>query len=63
MFRKTLRLMVLDEDTFGYDFIGETRVPLSTLNDNETKHINVCLERQLHVSVMCQGGGGGGQVG
>ncbi|KAI0221803.1 Double C2-like domain-containing protein beta [Lamellibrachia satsuma] len=50
MFRKTLRLMVLDEDTFSYDFLGETRVPLSTLTDNDIKHFNVCLERQLHLN-------------
>ena len=49
---------MLDEDTFSYDFLGETRVPLSTLGDNDIKYFHVCLERQLHVS----GGGGCGGV-
>ncbi|XP_064647761.1 rabphilin-3A-like isoform X2 [Lineus longissimus] len=45
--RKTLRLSVLDEDTFGYDFIGETRVPLKRLKPDQTKNFNVYLEKQL----------------
>ncbi|KAK3086805.1 hypothetical protein FSP39_023732 [Pinctada imbricata] len=47
MLRKTLRLAVLDEDAFGYDFIGETRVPLKRLKAHQTKHFNVFLEKQL----------------
>lgn len=46
MARKTLRLLVLDEDTFGHDFIGETRVLLKQLRPHQTKHFNVYLERQ-----------------
>ncbi|XP_061196421.1 rabphilin-3A-like isoform X1 [Saccostrea echinata] len=47
MIKKTLRLAVLDEDAFGFDFIGETRVPLKRLQPHETKHFNVCLEKQI----------------
>ncbi|XP_060067821.1 rabphilin-3A-like isoform X3 [Ylistrum balloti] len=47
MLKKTLRLAVLDEDAFGYDFIGETRVPLKRLRAGQTKHFNVYLEKQL----------------
>lgn len=45
--KKTLRLSVLDEDAFGFDFIGETRVPLKRLKPHQTKHFNVYLEKQL----------------
>ena len=44
------RLSVLDEDAFGFDFIGETRVPLKRLKPHQTKHFNVYLEKQLPVS-------------
>lgn len=47
MIKKTLRLAVLDEDAFGFDFIGETRVALKTLQPHQTKHFNVCLEKQI----------------
>ncbi|KAL4223051.1 Double C2-like domain-containing protein beta [Mactra antiquata] len=47
MLKKTLRLAVLDEDAFGFDFIGETRVPLNKLQENHRKQFNVCLEHQL----------------
>lgn len=45
--KKTLRLSVLDEDAFGYDFIGEYRVPLKRLKPNETKTFSVYLENPL----------------
>ena len=45
------RLAVLDEDAFGFDFIGETRVALKTLQPHQTKHFNVCLEKQIPVSI------------
>ncbi|XP_074640425.1 rabphilin-3A-like [Tubulanus polymorphus] len=45
--KKTLRLSVLDEDTFGYEFIGETRVPLKRLKNHQTKHFNIYLEKPL----------------
>ncbi|ELT93620.1 Rabphilin [Capitella teleta] len=44
--RKTLRLSILDEDTFGSDFIGETRVPLKLLKTEQTKNFSVYLERK-----------------
>ncbi|XP_053375706.1 rabphilin-3A-like isoform X2 [Mercenaria mercenaria] len=47
MAKKTLRLAVLDEDAFGFDFIGETRVPLYKLKNNQLKHFNVYLENQI----------------
>ena len=50
--RKTLRLTVLDEDVFGYDFIGETRVLLKTLKPHHTKSSNVYLEKRLPVSSL-----------
>uniref|UniRef100_A0A8C6TFK5 C2 domain-containing protein n=1 Tax=Neogobius melanostomus TaxID=47308 RepID=A0A8C6TFK5_9GOBI len=50
MLRKTLRLSVSDEDTFGHnEFIGETRVALKKLKFNQKKHFNVCLERVIPV--------------
>ncbi|GAV03979.1 hypothetical protein RvY_14332-2 [Ramazzottius varieornatus] len=45
--RKVLRLAVLDEDTFGHDFIGETRVQLKRLTPFEWKHFDVVLEKRL----------------
>ncbi|WAR01148.1 DOC2B-like protein [Mya arenaria] len=46
LLKKTLRLSVLDEDAFSYDFIGETRVELHRLKNNHTKHFSVYLENQ-----------------
>ena len=45
MAKRTLRLTVLDEDTIGYDFIGETRVPLSDINAEQTQNFNTVLEK------------------
>lgn len=45
--RKVLRLAVLDEDMFGHDFIGETRVPLKRLPPMELKHFDVLLEKRI----------------
>ena len=50
---KTLRLTVLDEDKFGFDFIGEYRLPLKTLMRNEVNHFNVALEEKQEVSFIC----------
>lgn len=47
--QKTLRLTVLDEDKFGFDFIGEYRLPLKTLIRNEINHFNVSLEEKQQV--------------
>ncbi|KAM9841626.1 rabphilin-3A [Aulostomus maculatus] len=50
MTRKTLRLSVSDEDTFGHnEFIGETRVALKKLKFDQKKNFNVCLERVIPV--------------
>lgn len=51
MRKKVLRVSVLDEDKFGYDFIGEVRVPLKTLKAHQTKNFNNYLEKQLRVRV------------
>ncbi|XP_059146253.1 double C2-like domain-containing protein beta isoform X4 [Physella acuta] len=45
--RKTLRLSVLDEDAFGFDFIGEFRVPLKRIKPHQTKNFSVYLEKQM----------------
>jgi hypothetical protein len=50
-------LAVLDEDAFGYDFIGETRVPLYKLKNNQLKNFSVYLENQIPVSYMYISGG------
>lgn len=49
---KTLRLTVLDEDKFGFDFIGEYRVPLKTIILNEINYFDVDLERKREVSEL-----------
>ncbi|KHJ49187.1 C2 domain protein [Trichuris suis] len=49
MKRKTLRLMVLDEDRIGSDFLGETRVPLKRVTPGKEKYFNVYLEKQMPV--------------
>ena len=46
---KTLRLTVLDEDKFGFDFIGEYRLPLKTLLRNELNEFYVALETKQEV--------------
>jgi hypothetical protein len=40
----------LDEDKFGFDFIGEYRLPLKTLIINEINHFNVALEEKAKVN-------------
>ena len=47
MSRKVLRLAVLDEDVFGHDFIGETRVILKYMPRMEWKHFDVVLEKRI----------------
>lgn len=48
---KYLRLTVLDEDKFSYDFIGEYRLPLSSLVLREVNHYDVQLETKQEVNV------------
>ena len=50
MYKKTMRIVVLDRDRIGSDFLGETRVALKKLNFNETKRYNLYLERAIPVS-------------
>ena len=47
--RKTLLITVLDEDRFGSDFLGETRVPLKKLTSGREKNFRLYLEKQLPV--------------
>lgn len=47
---KTLRLSVLDEDTFGFDFIGEHRFALKQLRVDEMRNVCVMLDHKLAVS-------------
>ena len=47
---KTLRLTVLDEDKFGFDFIGEFRLPLKTIILNEINYFDVPLEQKKQVN-------------
>ncbi|GMS89922.1 hypothetical protein PENTCL1PPCAC_12097, partial [Pristionchus entomophagus] len=47
--RKSLRITVLDRDRIGSDFLGETRVALKKLADNQTKKFNLYLEHAIPV--------------
>ncbi len=49
---KTLRLTVLDEDKFGFDFIGEFRLPLKTIILNEVNFFDVFLEQKKQVFLL-----------
>ena len=42
-------MTVLDEDKFGFDFIGEYRLPLNTLILNEVNEFDVELEAKQEV--------------
>lgn len=63
MTRKTLRLSVSDEDTFGHnEFIGETRVALKKLKFNQKKNFNICLERVIPAKKAAGGGSSRGMA-
>lgn len=47
--RKTIRLVVYDEDRVGQDFLGETRVPLRKLIAEPKRRFDVYLEKQAPV--------------
>uniref|UniRef100_A0A8R1DQY5 C2 domain-containing protein n=1 Tax=Caenorhabditis japonica TaxID=281687 RepID=A0A8R1DQY5_CAEJA len=47
--KKILRVTVLDRDRIGSDFLGETRIALKKLQDNEMKRFNLYLESALPV--------------
>ncbi|EJW71260.1 hypothetical protein WUBG_17829 [Wuchereria bancrofti] len=46
---KSLRLLVLDRDRIGSDFLGEVHVPLKNLKNEEEKFYNLCLEHAMLV--------------
>lgn len=45
-------MTVLDEDKIGFDFIGEYRIPLKTLIQNEVNNYNVFLEDKQEVKEL-----------
>jgi len=47
--KKSLRLTVLDEDRFGYDFLGETRVQLKRMTSGQERKFSVYLEKAMPV--------------
>ncbi|PAV75539.1 hypothetical protein WR25_21170 isoform B [Diploscapter pachys] len=47
--KKTLRITVLDRDRIGSDFLGETRIALRKLPNNNTKKFNLYLEHAIPV--------------
>ncbi|XP_047097762.1 rabphilin-3A [Schistocerca piceifrons] len=47
--RKILHIVILDDDKYGNDFIGEAHIPLSCLKMQQMKHFNVPLEKQFLV--------------
>ncbi|KAJ9582353.1 hypothetical protein L9F63_003313 [Diploptera punctata] len=47
--RKMLHILILDDDKYGNDFIGEARIPLIHLKPQEPKHLNVYLEKHYPV--------------
>uniref|UniRef100_A0A1I7VU70 Rabphilin-1 n=1 Tax=Loa loa TaxID=7209 RepID=A0A1I7VU70_LOALO len=44
--KKSLRLLVLDRDRIGSDFLGEVRVPLKNLKNEEETFYSLCLEHE-----------------
>ncbi len=60
---KILRLTVLDEDKFGYDFIGEYRLALNSLNLREVNRFDVKLERKQEVSCVQENYVGSNKIG
>ncbi|XP_021918829.1 rabphilin-1 isoform X2 [Zootermopsis nevadensis] len=47
--RKLLHILILDDDKYGHDFIGEARIPLIHLKPQEPKHMNIYLEKHYPV--------------
>ncbi|XP_046385625.1 rabphilin-3A [Ischnura elegans] len=45
-----LRIVVLDDDKYGHDFIGEVRAPLKGLRPQQTRHLNVYLGQHIPVT-------------
>lgn len=48
--KKSLRLLVLDRDRIGSDFLGEVRVPLKNLKNEEETFYNLRLEHAMQVT-------------
>ncbi|KAK6620624.1 hypothetical protein RUM43_010916 [Polyplax serrata] len=48
--KKTLHILVLDDDKYGNDFLGEARIPLFRVGAKQTKHISVFLEKQCQLA-------------
>ncbi|XP_025835633.1 uncharacterized protein LOC108733899 [Agrilus planipennis] len=42
--KKTLHILVMDDDKFGHDYMGETRVPLAKLKIQNTIYLTLPLE-------------------
>ena len=53
---KTLRVSVLDEDRFGFDFIGEYRTALKFLKHDQTRSFNVLLDKHVVVGLRVSAG-------
>lgn len=49
--RKTLHILVLDDDKYGNDCLGEAKIPLFKVGAKQTKHVRVSLEK--HYQVNC----------
>ncbi|GFG37250.1 hypothetical protein Cfor_10943 [Coptotermes formosanus] len=47
--RKMLHILILDDDKYGHDFIGEARIPLFHLKPQEPRHMNIYLEKHCPV--------------
>lgn len=45
--KKSLRIVVLDRDRIGSDFLGEVNVPLQNLQNDEETIYNLCLEQAI----------------
>lgn len=45
--KKSLRLLVLDRDRIGSDFLGEIRVPLKTLKNEEEIFYDLRLKKAM----------------
>ncbi|XP_063925264.1 rabphilin-3A isoform X2 [Zophobas morio] len=50
LMKKSLHVLVVDDDKFGHDYMGETRIPLAKLKQQNTIYVTAPLEemRQEH---------------
>lgn len=49
MAKKILHILILDDDKYGHDFIGEARIPLARVKPQQTKHLKIPLEKHFLV--------------